>query len=47
MGTINITASIGAAIYPECGKTYQEMFDTAYLALNASKKSGNGKYTIA
>ncbi len=47
MGTLNITASIGAAIYPDAGKNYQELFDTAYLALEASRKSGNGKYTIA
>ncbi|MBR1724241.1 MAG: diguanylate cyclase [Ruminococcus sp.] len=47
MGTIELTASIGAAIYPDAGKSYQEMFDTAYTALAASKNAGKGKYTIA
>ncbi len=47
MGTLTITASIGAAIYPVAGKSYQEMFDTAYTALAASQKAGSGKYTIA
>ena len=46
MGLINITTSVGAAIYPEGGLTYQELYDKAANALRSSKKTGKGKFTI-
>lgn len=39
-----VTASIGIAVYPEQGKTYEELFQKADLALYASKKMGKNQW---
>lgn len=39
-----ITASIGIAVYPQHGKTYEELFKKADLALYTSKKMGKNQW---
>ncbi len=43
---ITISASIGVAIYPEHGATYDELFYAADVALYESKHRGKNTYTI-
>ncbi|MEG0274110.1 MAG: diguanylate cyclase, partial [Longicatena sp.] len=42
----NITCSIGIAIYPQHGTTYQELFVNADKALYIAKNSGKNQYHI-
>lgn len=44
--TIKVTLSVGIALIPLHGKTYQELFDKADTALYHSKHMGKNTYTI-
>jgi two-component system, cell cycle response regulator len=44
---IEITVSIGVAVYPEHGGTAQQVLDAADDALYAAKKSGRDTYRLA
>ena len=44
--TAYITCSIGIAVYPEDGKTFQELYHCADLALYDAKKQGKNQYRI-
>lgn len=41
-----ITGSIGAAFFPEDGRTYQELFEKADLAMYHSKNNGKNQFTF-
>ena len=43
---IKISGSIGIALYPDDGRTYQELYQKADCALYASKREGKNQYTI-
>ncbi len=43
---VNITASIGVAIYPKDGMTFQELYKKADGVLYQSKNNGKNRYTI-
>lgn len=44
---VELSCSIGIAIYPECGQTYHELFQRADQALYRAKNQGKGRYCIA
>ncbi len=44
---VELSCSIGIAIFPDCGKTYNELFQRADQALYRAKKLGKGRYCIA
>lgn len=44
--TFNISASVGAAVYPDYGTTYKELFENADVAAYMAKSSGKDRYTI-
>ena len=44
---VELSCSIGIAIYPECGHTYHELFQRADQALYRAKNQGKGRYCIA
>ncbi|MGB8453829.1 MAG: EAL domain-containing protein [Anaerocolumna sp.] len=41
-----LTVSIGVAVFPKDGKTYEELFQKADIALYEAKRSGKDKYII-
>lgn len=43
---VNITASIGVAVYPKNGKTFNELYKNADKVLYNSKNGGKNRYTI-
>ncbi len=43
---VNITASIGVAVYPKDGKKFNELYKNADRALYQSKNGGKNQYTI-
>ena len=43
---VNITASIGVAVYPNNGKTFNELYKSADGVLYQSKNGGKNRYTI-
>ena len=44
---VNVTASVGIALYPESGSTYEEIFKKADKALYQVKQDGKNNYRIA
>lgn len=44
---VELSCSIGIAVYPECGQTYHELFQRADQALYRAKNQGKGRYCIA
>lgn|GEM_PF-1644593 len=42
---INQSASVGVALYPDDGKTGEELFTNAHVAVNQAKRSGRYTYT--
>ena len=44
--TYQISGSIGAAMYPEDGETYQELLDHADCALYAAKEQGKDQFML-
>lgn len=45
-GTVKLSASIGAAVHPENGRTFHELYDHSDTALYTSKKRGKNTYTF-
>ena len=45
--TVQVTASIGMALYPDSGTSYEELFKTADEALYSVKQNGKDNYKIA
>lgn len=45
-GAYKISASIGAAVFPDHGKTFGELYKCADKALYASKRKGKDTYTV-
>ncbi len=43
---INLTASIGVAIYPTCGTGFKELFENLELATYIAERDGGNKYII-
>lgn len=43
---LKITASIGISLFPNHGNTFEELLNTADMALYVSKRSGKDKYTM-
>ena len=43
---VNITASIGVAVYPKNGQTFNELYKSADNVLYKSKNGGKNRYTI-
>ncbi len=43
---INVTASIGVAIYPTCGITFKELYSNLELATYIANRQGGNKYLI-
>lgn len=41
-----ISASVGAAVFPNDGTTFSELYQHADLALYRSKKSGKDKFSL-
>lgn len=46
-GKYKVSASIGAACFPECGRDFAELYAMADKALYSSKERGKDTYTIA
>lgn len=44
--SINVTASIGVAVYPTCGITFKELFSNLELATYIANRQGGNKYII-
>lgn len=44
---VSITASMGVAAYPEHGANYDEVFESADMALYSSKTNGKNRVTVA
>ncbi len=42
--SLQISASIGVATYPECGKSHTDLMKHAEMALHQAKEEGRGKY---
>ena len=43
---VNVGASVGIAVYPQDGRTHDQLLRSADLALYASKKAGRGTWTF-
>ncbi len=44
--SITVTASIGIALFPKDGATYELLYKNADTALYASKENGKNRFTI-
>lgn len=44
--SLNLSSSIGIAMYPEMGKTYQQLIQVADQAMYKSKKAGGNQFSI-
>ena len=44
---VELSCSIGIAVFPECGQTYNELFKRADQALYRAKNQGKNRYCVA
>ncbi|MBQ8966094.1 MAG: diguanylate cyclase [Ruminococcus sp.] len=46
MGTLKVTATVGAGLYPLSGSDYTDVYDSALTALDEARAQHKGSYTI-